>query len=368
MSKTKGNVIDPLEIIEKYGTDAVRMSLLLGAAPGTDIVLTNERMESARNFANKIWNAARLIFMHMERSGIGTWAPGENAALVPEAAGPGLEAPFEDRWIFSRFNHCADLTSRAIERYRYHEAAQLVWQFFWHEFCDWYLEIKKLRFTPDSGLTADWRNLLAVFEAALRLLHPVMPFLTEELWQRIMTGAVKRPVSIALAEFPAYTPQAVDLAAERDMQFLQDIVAAARNLVRDLGLDPKQQHDAVLYSAGPASDVALSQLEAVQKLAGVKLEIHKEATPDGVAGVKRSTNDFDLVLKVPAAQTETQRKRLEKEIEQLEKVIANSHRQLPNAEFLSRAPETVVNTLRQKLADYEGQLEKSRGALAGLTR
>ena len=150
------------------------------------------------------------------------------------------------------------------------------------------------------------------------------------------------------------------------MQSLQAIVGAARNLVRDLGLDPKQQHDAVLYSTGSAAAVARAQIEAVQKLAGLRLEIREEAAPAGGGSAQRSTPEFDLVLQVSAAQNEVQRKRLEKEIEQLEKVIANSHRQLGDEKFLGRAPANVVEVLRRKLADYESQLEKSRGALAGL--
>jgi valyl-tRNA synthetase len=363
MSKTKGNVIDPLEVTEKYGTDAIRMALLAGAAPGTDIVLNEERMDSGRRFANKLWNAARFIFLNMERSGIETWAPDGNAALRP-----GPEASLEDRWIFSRLNQCADQMNKAVERFRFHEAAQVVWHFLWDEFCDWYVEIKKLRFVENSGLTTDWRNLLTVFETALRLLHPVMPFITEELWQRLTKDGQNRPVSIALARYPEYDAQAADSDAEGDMQILQEIVGAARNLVRDLGLDPKLQFDAVLYSTGSAAGVARSQLEAIQKLASIRLVIRNEPVPVDVAGVKRSTTGFDLVLEVPAAQTDAQRKRLEKEIAQLEKVIANSNRQLSNETFMSRAPEAVVNTIREKLAEYESQVAKSREALAGLAR
>ncbi len=366
MSKTKGNVIDPLEVTEKFGTDAVRIALLLGAAPGTDIVLSMQRIESGRNFANKIWNAARLIFMNLERSGVDSWAPEDCPSPLPHVEAPSLEAPLEDRWIFSRLNDTADQVNRAIERYRYHEAAQLVWQFLWHEFCDWYLEIKKLRFQESSGLTTDWKNLLTVFEAALRLLHPAMPFITEELWQRLTQAAAKRPVSIAIARFPEYNTHAADHAAERDIQLLQDVVTGVRNLRADMGLDPNQQLEAALYSSGRAAEVARSQAEAIERLASIKLDIHQEPAPERVTGVKRSTNDFDLVLRVPAAQTEIQRKRLEKEIQQLEKVIAGSQRQLSDDKFLSRAPESVVNSLRQKLADYEGQLMKSRGALEGL--
>jgi valyl-tRNA synthetase len=365
MSKTKGNVVDPLLVTEKYGTDAVRMAFLRAAAPGTDIVFTDERMESARNFANKIWNAARLIFMNMERSGITAWAPSPEAALLPEFNSPGLEAPLEDRWIFSRLNQCADLMNRAIDRYRFHEAAELVWQFFWHEFCDWYLEVKKLRLEPDSGLTTDWRNLLTVFEAALRLLHPIMPFLTEELWQRLLANAGERPVSIAVAPYPEYDAHAADHAAERDMQILQDIVVMVRNLRADFALDPKQEFDAVLVSSGAAAELARAQLGVIQGFAKVTLDVRADA--NGVAGVKRSAAGFDLVLSVPAAQTEILRKRMEKENEQLEKNIANSTRQLGDQTFLARAPAQVVDSIRQKLAGYESQLEKNRATLNGLS-
>jgi valyl-tRNA synthetase len=365
MSKTRGNVVDPLEVTEKHGTDAVRMSMLLGAAPGTDIVLTEERMLSARAFANKIWNAARFIFLNMERSGVPPWVPEEAVSYRPEPVSAGFEGvPLEDRWIFSRLNSCADLVNRAIDRYRFHEAAQLLWQFFWHEFCDWYLEIKKLRFSENSGLDPHWRNLLTVFEASLRLLHPVMPFLTEELWQRLAQGAAARPISIALSQYPQYDIHVTDHPAERQMQLLQEIVTAARNLRADMGANPKEQLEGVFYSPTAAADVARKQIDAIQKLANLKLEVRAEPAPAEVQGVKRSTTEFDLALRIPQAQVELQRKRLEKEIEQLEKVIANSQRQLANQEFVARAPEHVVNTIRQKLAEYEAQLAKSRSALA----
>jgi valyl-tRNA synthetase len=339
------------------------MAMLLGAAPGTDIVLSEERMLSARAFANKIWNAARFIFLNMERSGVEPWVPEECISYRPETVGSGPEGvPLEDRWIFSRLNSCADLVNRAIDRYRYHEAAQLLWQFFWHEFCDWYLEIKKLRFTDNSGQDANWRNVLTVFEASLRLLHPVMPFLTEEIWQRLAKGTPGRPISIALGQYPQYDIHVTDHPAEREMQILQEIVTAARNLRADMGANPKEQLEGVLYSQSGAADVAGKQADAIQKLANIKLEIRSEAAPAGVQGVKRSTTEFDLVLRISQAQVAVQHKRLEKEIEQLEKVIANSERQLANERFLARAPEQVVNSIRQKLSEYRGQLAKSRAA------
>jgi valyl-tRNA synthetase len=364
MSKTRGNTIDPLVVTEKYGTDAVRMALLLGAAPGTDIVLSEDRMESARAFANKIWNAARLLFLNMERSGVEPQVPDSLENFRPEP-GASLAVPLEDRWIFSRLNSTAETANRAIQQYRYHEAAQVLWHFFWHEFCDWYLELKKLRFRENSGLNADWRNLLAAFETALRLLHPAMPFLTEELWQRLAKGNPNRPASIALAAYPQYQQAKADLAAEREIQVLQDIITQARTLRTEMKLDPKLQIEGTLYSRNEALKVGRAHAEAIQKLANVNLRFSDKAPPKAGAGM-RSTQLFDLVLDVPKVQLEAQRKRLEKEKDQLEKNIANSERQLGDDAFLNRAPAPVVASIRQKLSEYKAQLERVKASLDGM--
>jgi valyl-tRNA synthetase len=361
MSKTRGNTIDPLVVTEKYGTDAVRMALLQGAAPGTDIVLTEERMESSRAFANKIWNAARFLFLNMERSGAEPWVPRTLESYLPEGDAATLAVPIEDRWIFSRLNSCAEQVNRAIEQYRYHEAAQLLWHFFWHEFCDWYLELKKLDFRENSGLTPGWRNTLAAFETALRLLHPAMPFLTEELWQRLANDRNTRPVSIAVAQYPQYRRELADLAAEREIQILQEVVTMARTLRTEAKLDPRQPLEGVLYSRGTGLEVACRHAEAIRKLANVNLEFKAEAPPKAAA--IKSTAEFDLVLHLPKTQEDAQRKRVEKEREQLEKNIANFERQLADETFLSRAPAKVVDGMRQKLADYKKQLEKLDGSV-----
>ncbi|MSV30043.1 MAG: valine--tRNA ligase [Bryobacterales bacterium] len=364
MSKTKGNVIDPLEVTAKFGTDAVRMSLLIGAAPGTDIVCTEERMESARAFANKIWNAARFLFLNMERSAVSGWIPEDAPVFQPVPPAGGVSVALEDRWIFSRLNACAEQSNRAIEQHRYHEAAQLIWHFFWHEFCDWYVELKKLRFQENSGLNADWRNILAAFENALRLLHPVMPFLTEELWQRLHGEAPRVPVSIALAAYPQYRHEATDLAAEREIQLLQDMITAARTLRAERKLDPKARLEGVLYCRAEALKVASANFDALTKLSNASLSVRDGSAPRG--GVGRSTPAFDLVFELPAAQIGAERQRLEKEKDQLDKVIANSHRQLSDEKFLARAPGHVVESIRSKLGEYEAQMEKTSVALAGL--
>ena len=358
MSKTKGNVIDPLVVTEKYGTDAIRMAMLQCAAPGTDIVLTEARMESSRAFANKIWNAARFLFMNMERCGVEPWVPERLAEFLPEADGG--EVPIEDRWIFSRLNDCAQQVNRAIETYRYHEAAQLLWQFIWHEFCDWYVELKKLRFQENSGLTGGWRNILAAFENTLRLLHPAMPFLTEELWQRLLPsrdreGAV-RPASISLTRYPQYRRDATDFAAEREIGILQEIVTMARTLRTEAKLDPKQQLNGTLYSRNNALEIAERHAEAIQKLANVKLEFKGEAAPKAPA--MRSSAEFDLVLEVPKSQEEAQAKRLAKEREQLDKNIASLERQLKDETFLGKAPQKVIDNMRASLAEYKARRDK----------
>ena len=356
MSKTRGNVVDPLEVTEKYGTDAVRMALLQGAAPGTDIVLSDERMDSSRAFANKIWNAARFLFMKMELSGVEPWVPESLEAYQPEPDTETLEVPVEDRWIFSRLNSAAEQANRAIEQYRYHEAAQVLWHFFWHEFCDWYIELKKMRFRENTGLNADWRNTLAAFETALRLLHPAMPFLTEELWQRLAGGRKDRPVSIALAAYPQYRQQATNYHAEREIEILQEVVTLARTLRAESKIDPKLQIDGALYSRNGILEVAKKHAGAIRELAKVKLDFHSDAPPK--AASVRSTPQFDLVLQLPKAQEEAQRKRIEKECEQLRKNIENSRSKLGDETFLSKAPPQVIETMRKKLVDYEEQYRK----------
>jgi valyl-tRNA synthetase len=348
MSKTRGNTVDPLDIVEKYGTDAVRMALLTSAAPGTDILWTEDKLPASRSFGNKIWNAARFLFLNMERAGI--------EPCIPEHAGP--EAPLralqslEDKWIASRLNTAADACAKAIEANRYHEAAQAIWHFFWDDFCDWYIELKKLTFADNSGLTDGWRNLLSTFEAALRLMHPAMPFLTEELWQRLAAGSANQPKSISLAAYPVYDPAAHDSEAERQMALLQNLISTARNLRAEMKVDPKTQMEGTLSAAGELAAVATAHLEAILKLANLKLTV-----VEGNEGLK---------LKASDEQIEAQRNRLQKEIAQLEKNIANHHRQLSDEKFTSKAPERVIAGMRSKLAEYEEQLGKNQAALASL--
>ena len=245
MSKTKGNVIDPLHIIERFGTDATRFTLAAMAAPGTDIAFNESRTEGYRAFANKIWNAARFMFMNVDRVEPGL-RPGRRTdqGVRPYVGIAGFNTQaLEDRWILSRFNRVTADVNEALQTYRFHEAANRIYDFFWGEFCDWYLELIKPRLQFDEGADMSAArvacgNLVNLFDSALRLLHPVMPFITEEIWQAMYEG--KAPAkSIALVAYPQADEKQVDLAAETEMAILQDLIVNVRNLRAELKVEPK---------------------------------------------------------------------------------------------------------------------------------
>jgi valyl-tRNA synthetase len=279
MSKTKGNVIDPLEVIDRFGTDAFRVALLVSAAAGADITLKQDRIEAGRAFANKIWNASRLLFMNMERSQVTSW----NATTLPTAC-------IEDSWISRRLNTSIDSVNRALEKHRYHEAAQTLWDFIWRDFCDWYLEVKKRRFREASGLDEHWQAALTVYETTLRLLHPVMPFITEELWQRlVMTlNMPSHAPSISLLKYP----QALPSSGGSDAPFLlfQEIVSKAREERARLRLQPK-----VIVGADLAlKDYCFSDedLSIIAQLSRLDVRQRKSGTV---------SNLFELTIDVPVS-------------------------------------------------------------------
>ncbi len=365
MSKTKGNVVDPLDLIERFGTDACRIALLSSAAPGTDIALKEDRIASSRSFANKLWNASRFLFLYMEKSGVKNWIPTQADVVAVEAVVDAEQIASEDIWIFDRLRECALSVNRALEQHRYHEATQLLWDFTWHEFCDWYLEVKKWRFQEGSGIDANWKAALFVYETLLRLLHPFMPFVTEELWQRLVHQETsdQQPVSISLAHYP----QAKEAAANAPVHsffLLQSIVTASRELRADNKLDPKQVYPASLQvhnGSLPSGD-----LKVIENLARIAIS----SAASGKESLLRSTPEFELRLHAApvavlngAAPVESSR--LMKENLELSQLIQNAERQLSSEVFLSKAPEKVVTTLRTKLAEYQAQLEKNKDLLNG---
>ena len=281
----------------------------------------------------------------------------ERAGVEPQIpADPGPAETLEDRWIRHRLNAAADVVNRAVDQQRFHEVGQTMWHFFWSDFCDWYIELKKLRFTENSGLDHHWKNLLWVFDQALRLLSPAMPFITEELWQRLRNGNESLPKSICRAQFPLHNPSAADPRAESEMQILQDVITAIRNTRAERKVDPKLNFAVAIAATGATLAVIQRELHAIAKIAGVTITI--EAKP--------AKGDFDIAYTLPQAQMEAQTQRLQKDNDQLEKNIANTERQLTDDKFLSKAPAKIIDSMKQKLTEYKTQLAKNQEELHGL--
>ncbi len=386
MSKTKGNVIDPLEIIQRFGTDATRFTLAAMAAPGTDIAFSESRTDGYRAFANKIWNAARFMFMNVDRAEqAGVWKQQEflKAGLRPALAGsetrphtgiPGFQPlTLEDHWILSRFHRVTKDVNEAWQTYRFHEAANRIYDFFWGDFCDWYIELMKPRLAPENGAepaTAGVAcgNLVSLFEASLRLLHPVMPFITEEIWHAVYDG--KPPLkSIALAAYPEADEQQFDLEAETNMAIVQDLIVSVRNLRAELKVEQKQKVPIQVYSPdAKIKSLLLENQSAIERLAGVESVIFVENSLSQLPGA-RSTARFDVhVIYEKKIDVAAERQRLSKELEQIEKETTNGQRQLGNEQFLAKAPAKVVEGMRHRQAELEVLREKIRNSLSELAR
>jgi valyl-tRNA synthetase len=381
MSKTKGNVIDPLEIIERFGTDATRFTLAAMAAPGTDIAFSESRTDGYRAFANKIWNAARFMFMNVDRvePGLrpGTGSETRSHTTLSRTSGgdrgvAGFQtSTLEDRWILSRFNRAVADVDDALATYRFHEAANRIYDFFWGEFCDWYLELIKPRLNFEEGADgtvarAACANLVNLFDAALRLLHPVMPFITEEIWQAMYEG--KAPFkSIALAAYPQADVEQFDLAAETEMAILQDLIVSVRNLRAELKVEHKVKVPIEVFAQESEIRKMIEQnRSAVERLANVETMAFVESSLANRAGA-RGTARFDVhVIYERKIDVGVECDRLKKELEKIEKGITSGQRQLSNEQFLAKAPAVVVENLRKQQQELAVMLTKTQSKLREL--
>jgi valyl-tRNA synthetase len=367
MSKMKGNVIDPIEIVKQYGTDAVRFTLASMASPGTDIAFNVARTEGYRAFANKIWNAARFMFMNIDRAAEAGIAVDFATLGSMPAASP--QDPLETRWIVAELNATAEKVDQALVNYRFDDAANVVYQFFWGSFCDWYLEIVKL--SLDFGENADktrakaaLTTLVGVFEASLRLLSPFMPFLTEEIWHAIYEG--KPPAkSIALTRFPQGASTASDRTALELMTLLQELIVETRALRKEIGVEEKAVVPIEVRIDEHLKPVISDNLAIVERLARVSEVRFVNQISAGLA--KHSTAQFDVAVvyerKIDVA---AEREKLNKEIAKQEKNVSNSDRQLNNPGFLAKAPQHIVDGLKKQREEAQQLLDKLRGDLDSL--
>ena len=361
MSKTKGNVIDPIEIVKQYGTDAVRFTLASMASPGTDIAFNVARTEGYRAFANKIWNAARFMFMNIDRAAEAGIVIDTSVLGSMPSAEPG--APLESRWIIAELHVTADRVNQALANYRFDDAANAIYQFFWGSFCDWYLEIVKLSLDFSEGADkartkSALTTLVSVFEASLRLLSPFMPFLTEEVWHALHDG--KPPArSIALTHFLEFDTAATVPTVAEEMALLQSLIVEVRAIRKEIGVEEKAAVPIELR-IGESLKPAISQNAAiVERLARVSEIRFVSQISAGLA--KHATSQFDAAVvyerKIDVA---AECEKLNKEIAKQEKNVANADRQLANPTYIAKAPTHIVDGLRKQRDEAQHLLDKLR--------
>jgi valyl-tRNA synthetase len=364
MSKTLGNVIEPLQIIDEFGADAVRFTLSSMAVPGTDIPFSTDRMKGYSAFANKIWNAARFVLMNL-RAGDGPVDAGEIDQLLAEGR-EGL--PLEDRWILHRLNQVSLEIADALDKFRFHEASSLIYQFFWHEFCDWYIELVKPALT-DSHVVEGVRNprvnvVIFVLDSALRILHPFMPFITEEIWQSIP----HRGASIMIQEFPRAARQREDEEAFQKIQCLMDLIGALRAARAEMNIEPKKILNAVIVIPDmEARTLVQANLEKVRLLARIGVTEFLESLPSSrvlLKGLWR-LGEFGLDLQ-GAIDYGAERVRLSKELERIKNDIDKIVKKINSHEFMARAPEAVVVENKTRHAELLERLARVESNLAKL--
>ncbi|MBT4897877.1 MAG: valine--tRNA ligase, partial [Nitrospina sp.] len=351
MSKTKGNVIDPLAVMEQYGTDALRFTLAAFAAQGRDIKLDEDRIDGYRNFCNKLWNASRFVFMNLEGY--------EGTCQLDEQANRSIA----DQWILSRLNNTTQEVNQALEDFKFNDAALTVYKFIWNEYCDWYIELVKSRLTVEGPEKKVAQNvLLHVLEASLKLLHPFMPFITEEIWQKLP----KTGDSIMVSTFPEFKADRSDAKVEETMGKVMEVITGVRNIRGEMNLNPGLKLNALIKTSRADLEVTLKEHAGfIRELARVDQitigsDIEKpEVSASSVLG------EMDLIIPLAGMMDfEEEKNRIEKELKKIEKDLIFLDKKLSNPNFVKKAPAEVIEkdekrktTLSEKQAKLETHLQ-----------
>ena len=368
MSKTRGNTMDPLELVEKYGTDALRFALTTGTAPGNDLRFTENRLEAGRNFANKIWNAARFVIAGLEgQSGLEGWRD--------------LKAPEhrEDRWIVSRFDRVAADVNRSLESFELGDAQQRLYEFIWNDYCDWYIEMAKIRMRSGAE-PSPLPTLAHVLERTLRLLHPFMPFITEEVWQNlvaVLPNKGETPASIMIAPFPA-SGERIDYEAEEEIGLVMQTIRAVRNTRAQLRIPPAQHLEAVVEAngrPGPVQRAIEDEADVIRALSRVEpLSIVNgedgAAGPAGANAHKGVTLVVNpLVVRLPlegVVDLQAEGERLRSELAECVKNLERVDKLVSNPNFRGKAKPEVVETEEGRLNDLRERKQRLDEILAQL--
>jgi valyl-tRNA synthetase len=360
MSKTRGNIIEPLPLIDEYGADAVRFTLSSMAVPGTDIPFSSNRMKGYSAFANKVWNAARFVLMNL-REGDDAVEPEEIDVQIGKK-----EAPLEDFWILHRLNQVSQGISEALDKFRFHEASALIYQFIWHEVCDWYIELVKPILTGSLVSDQERNNrvqvLIHTMDYSLRMLHPFMPFITEEIWQKIP----HRGDSIMLQDFPVYRENREFPEAAQQMQGLMDLIGGIRSLRAEKNIEPKRLLDATLVAVDETGrDLVSANLEKIRSLARLnKIEFQASISGNMLRGVWR-LGEFGLDVH-DAVNLKSEGERLQKELARVKEDIEKILKKLNNEVFMARAPEDVVSDNRARYSELLERSQKLEANIRGL--
>jgi valyl-tRNA synthetase len=357
MSKSKGNVIDPLIMTEKYGADAFRFTLCAFAAQGRDIKFQEERVQGYRHFINKLWNATKFIVMNLDE---GQAAP-STLALRDRFSKQVPSLDLASMWILSRLAHTVDDLDSALRDYRFNDAANSVYQFVWHEFCDWYIEAAKTTMSDDVR-----QCLLFVLETVLRLLHPFMPFLTEEIWQDIPIE--KEKDSITVSPFPGGLPRYPE--AEAEMAHVMDAITGVRNIRGELNIPPAEELEVSIRTfSGTAEKTLTENVQYIKKLARAKTVAIglQMAKPKGSYTSVKDEMEVYVTLR-GVINIEAEMDRLRKEKKKLEESIILLQKKLHNSEFIERAPREIVGKERRKFDELLLKQEKIMESIEKISR
>jgi valyl-tRNA synthetase len=361
MSKSKGNVVDPLVMIDKYGTDAFRFSLAAFAAQGRDVRFSEDRVEGYRHFVNKLWNATRFISMNMQGVTI------DPALLVIDRRSD-IPSSFElpERWILSRLAAAAEEINTALKEYRFNDAANGIYQFIWHEFCDWYIEMSKHSlYSEGKDKTNTIECLLHVLDNSLRLLHPFMPFVTEEIWQSIRESLAPSGESIVISPYPLSLPR--DFSSEAEMSLVMDAVTGVRNIRGELNISPAAQVNVLIKTFRDDAEVTLrNNIHLVERLARAReIEIGPALVrPGGCATAVRDS--FELYVPLEGLlDVEGEVARMMKEKAKVAESLRFLDRKLTSEDFLNRAPKEIVE---KEKAKYQELVLKDERLDTGIKR
>lgn len=353
MSKSLGNIIDPVDIIEEYGTDALRYSLISITASGQDVFLSRDRFELGRNFANKIWNASRFVLINLDEN------------LKCEFDFKKTDLSLADRWILARLNRAIDSVTKALTNYRFNEAANTVYEFFWHEFCDWYVELIKPEMAKDKSRRKTVQSILVYcLDNSLRLLHPFMPFVTEEIWQNLPHEGE----SLMTAKWPKSDKAFFDDKAEEELNLLIGIITSIRNIRSDVGVPPQKLCNVLIATTSSKKSAAINRylgyIQCLTKVESIgvykKIKRPKGSSVAVFGGCEICVPLEDLI------DLDAEKAKLKRQISETDNRIKSIEIKLKNKDFLKKAPEEIVSSERAKLKELNNTLNKLKENLKRL--